>query len=165
MANNKLYIFYKRFALTFIFFITESTVTAFLFGVYFYFSNELMRNDGIEEIIFKAAAVFMFRLVTLQAFWELIIVFLIIYFSRWENFWIVFSGVLISVLIWGLTLSFGAELVDVFWSENGSLKVGSDGFAFGNSMIKAALTGYGSLLFSGTLFAWWLCYKKIGLKV
>jgi hypothetical protein len=165
MTDNKLYIFYKRFALTFIFYITESAVTAFLFGLYFYSSSKLMRNDGIQEIVFKAMGVFLFRFVSLQAFFELIIVFMIIYFSKWKNFWIVFFGVLTSVLIWGLALSFGAALLDGLWSENGSLKAGSDGFVFGNSMIKAALTGYGSLLFSGTLFAWWFCYKKIGLKI
>jgi hypothetical protein len=165
MTDNKLYKFYKRLALTFIFYIAESAATALLFGFYFYFSSELVRNDGIEEIVCKAAFVFFFRILSLQALVELITIFFVIYFNRWKNFWIVFLGVLTSVLIWGVLLALGAALLDGFWSENGSLKAGSDGFVFGNNMIKAALTGYGSLLFSGTLFAWWLSYKKISLKI
>ena len=165
MTNNKLYVFYKRFALAFIFYITESAVTAFLFGFYFYFSSELMRNDGIEEVAMKATFVFLFRILLLQALVEIMIIYFIIYFRKWDKFWLVFLSVLTSVLIWGLGLSLGGALLDGFWSEKGTAKAVSDGFIFGNNMIKAALTGYGSLLFSGTLFAWWLCYKKIGLRI
>jgi hypothetical protein len=149
MTDHKLYKFYKRFALSFTFYITESIVTAFLLSYYNYLSKPTIEFSNIEIISRFTFAIFIFRIFTLQIITELLMTYLIIYLGKWKNFGLVFLGVVVAVLLW-----------------NYSLILISHGNPFeDNELLKAAFGGYGIPLFSGCLFAWWLCYKKIGLKV
>lgn len=141
--------------ISFRFYVIESIVTSFLLSYYNWYSKPtinfsyLGNDSGFERVASITLGVFLFRIFSSQILFELAMINFVIRIGQWRNFFIIFLAVVGSVLLWYSTLSllFTGNLVEAI------------------QFLKAAFTGYGIPLFLGTLFSWWLCYKKMGLKV
>lgn len=138
----------KNLWLALIFFLVESLATSFFMSA-FQFYIRISKNFDKVFLFFARDIFFAFtaRIYFLQIISELLIIFIIIRFDGWDKIGLIILGVFMSVVIWSCLLC-------VFFS-----------FDFGIGMLQLAILKNGLPLFLGTLFAWWFCYKWLGLRV
>lgn len=134
----------KQVWLAIVFTAAESLITATFISLFKYLSRPTGQYAEVDVLFRNIIGLVAMRIYLLQVVVEILVVFLIIRFDGWEKYWWILLGVFGASIIWGGV-----------WGV-------VTGFDF--SWIKLAVITNGISLFLGTLFAWWICYKWIGLK-